>query len=58
MSEIERARTNYEDDVRKRPLYHDGSPRKTWDQLSWYVQESWKVGADEGTRDEQAQSWE
>lgn len=52
MSEIERARTNYEDDVRKRPLYHDGSPRKTWDQLSWYVQESWKVGADEGTRDE------
>ena len=31
----------YEEDVRRSPLYHDGSPRKVWDQLSEAVQWSW-----------------
>ena len=26
-------RADYEADLVRRPLYHDGTPRKTWDQL-------------------------
>jgi hypothetical protein len=31
----------YEEDVRRSPLYHDGSPRKAWDQLSEAAQWNW-----------------
>lgn len=31
----------YEADVARRPLYHDGKPRKTWDQLGQVEQSSW-----------------
>jgi hypothetical protein len=35
-------RAAYEADVKKRPTYHDGSPRKTWDQLGTVEQWSWE----------------
>lgn len=31
----------YKEDVRRSPLYHDGSPRKAWDQLGEAAQWSW-----------------
>ena len=31
----------YEEDVRRKPNYHDGSPRKRWDQLAPEVQNTW-----------------
>jgi hypothetical protein len=34
-------RDEYEADVAKRPLYHDGKPRKTWGQLSDIARWSW-----------------
>ena len=34
-------RKNYEKDVKARPLYHDGTPRKTWDQLGKLEQSTW-----------------
>lgn len=34
----------YEADVMKRPTYHDGTPRRSWDQLSAVAQESWERG--------------
>lgn len=34
-------RAAYEADVRKRPTYGDGSPRKTWEQLGKVEQWSW-----------------
>lgn len=32
----------YADDVRKAPLYHDGSPRPSWLHLSAEVRQSWE----------------
>lgn len=32
---------DYEEDVRERPFYHDGAPRKTWAQLPEWAQWSW-----------------
>lgn len=34
-------RLDYEADIRRRPNYHDGMPRKTWDQLGPVEQWSW-----------------
>ncbi len=31
----------YEADMKARPNYHDGTPRKTWDQLCEVAQWSW-----------------
>lgn len=31
----------YDLDVEARPLYHDGTPRKSWDQLSDVARWSW-----------------
>ena len=31
----------YEEDVRRKPLYHDGTPRKRWDELDEIIQWSW-----------------
>lgn len=33
---------DYEKDVAQRPLYHDKTPRKTWDQLSEAAKYSWE----------------
>lgn len=35
------AREAYEADVRRRPTYHDGTPRKPWGDLSEIAQWSW-----------------
>lgn len=32
----------YEADVERRPNYHDGAPRKTWDQLNDLAKWSWE----------------
>lgn len=32
----------YEEDCRRRPLYEDGSARKTWSQLAYEVMENWE----------------
>ena len=34
-------RRAYEADVARRPKYHDGTPRKTWDQLDAVARWSW-----------------
>lgn len=31
----------YEADLQRQPLYHDGTPRKSWDQLSDIARWSW-----------------
>lgn len=31
----------YEEDVRRKPTYHTGEPRKTWDELDSVEQWSW-----------------
>jgi hypothetical protein len=36
-----RGKADYEADVRNRPTYHDGTPRKTWEQLGEVEQWSW-----------------
>lgn len=35
-------REAYEEDVRRKPLYEDGTPRKRWDDLPEIVRWSWK----------------
>ncbi len=35
-------RIAYEADIRAQPLYHDGTPRRTWNQLPDYAQWSWE----------------
>lgn len=37
------AKVAYAEDVRRCPLYHDGEPRKTWDQLTEVEQHTWKM---------------
>jgi len=32
----------YEQDVRREPVYHDGSPRRTWDELTAAARWSWE----------------
>lgn len=36
-----RGRVRYEDDCMKQPNYHDGKPRKTWEQLGKVERYSW-----------------
>ena len=36
---------DYEADVQKKPLYHTGQPRKTWEELSEITRWSWERGA-------------
>jgi hypothetical protein len=33
------AQEAYEEDVRRHPLYHDGTPRKSWDEVA---RQSWE----------------
>ncbi len=35
-------REAYEEDVRRKPLYEDGTPRKRWDQLTDLIQRTWE----------------
>lgn len=44
-------RAAYEADVAKRPTYHDGSPRKTWDQLGDVERWSWARPVPPGSHD-------
>ena len=37
------ARELYEADVKARPLYHDENYRKTWENLSQWIKETWIV---------------
>lgn len=32
----------YEEDVRLCPTYHDGAPRRRWNEIPWYAQQSWE----------------
>lgn len=48
-------KTEYETDVAQRPTYHDGTPRKTWEQLDKISQYSWDRG--ETVWDATAQKW-
>jgi len=32
----------YEEDVRRKPLYHDGTPRRSWDKIAAIARESWE----------------
>jgi hypothetical protein len=32
----------YENDLAVTPTYHDGTPRKTWDELPLYARQSWE----------------
>lgn len=36
---------DYEADLKRRPNYHDGSPRKSWDELDDIARWSWEKGA-------------
>lgn len=38
---LELARKEYEADVAKRPTYHEGTPRKTFDELPELYQLTW-----------------
>ena len=31
----------YEEDVRRKPTYHTGEPRKAWDKLDKAIQDNW-----------------
>lgn len=35
------AKADYEADVKRRPTYHDGTPRRKWEDLSKEVQGTW-----------------
>ena len=35
-------RLAYEEDCRRHPRYHDGSPRRAWDDLSEHARWSWE----------------
>lgn len=39
-----RGQIDYENDVMNRPLYHDGTPRKRWEELSEIARWSWERG--------------
>lgn len=36
-------RRDYEADVRRRPTYDDGTPRKTWEQLGELERWTWRM---------------
>lgn len=38
---IDAAMAAYAEDLRRCPLYHDGAPRKTWDQLTDNERMTW-----------------
>jgi len=38
---ITKGQKAYERDLKARPFYHDGKPRKTWDQLGKLEQSTW-----------------
>jgi hypothetical protein len=39
-----RGELDYEEDVRKRPVYHDGGRRPAWERLPEIAKWSWRVG--------------
>jgi hypothetical protein len=42
MTREQEARAAYEEDVRRSPFYHDGAPRRSWDELPEFARESWR----------------
>lgn len=40
--EIHPGQIAYEEDCRRKPTYHDGTPRKSWEQLDEIEQLSWR----------------
>lgn len=48
---IERGRAAYEADVKARPFYHDGTPRKPWESLCEIARYSWAKPAEIGITD-------
>ena len=44
----------YEADVAADPFYHDGTPRKTWHELTGPMQWSWERAAEANTRHDAA----
>lgn len=43
----QQGRMDYEADLARRPLYHDGSPRPAWEQLSEIAKWSWNRPKDD-----------
>jgi len=41
---MEKGEAEYEQDLLKRPFYHDLTPRKPWDLLSKVAKQSWEYG--------------
>ena len=41
---MEKGQAAYEQDLIKRPLYHDGTPRKPWELLNNVAKQSWEYG--------------
>ncbi|MGG4105198.1 hypothetical protein AAXB25_14875 [Paenibacillus lautus] len=37
-----RGQIDYENDVKQKPLYHDGTPRKKWSELGEVERLSWE----------------
>ena len=42
MADMTRGQTLYAEDCQQRPTYHDGTPRKLWEQLGAAEQWSWE----------------
>lgn len=41
MTRIEKGKRDYEAHVKLRPTYHDGTKRRTWDELDTLIQWTW-----------------
>lgn len=48
---MDKGQAAYEGDVARKPCYHDGTPRKTWDQLGDVERWSWARPSKEGKED-------
>lgn len=42
MNHLTPGQAAYEADVRRRPTYHDGSPRRPWSSLDEFARSSWE----------------
>lgn len=42
-TDMSEAKSAYEEDVRRRPTYHDGKPRRAWEELSIGSRWLWRV---------------
>lgn len=41
MADYTAARAAYQEDVKRKPHYHDGAPRPAWDQLPAWARWTW-----------------